>query len=189
MTRRTGYTSAPCHGCGASGLRPKDGVCQTCAGQLKAYANIVASQAESSERRVFVMKERSYALPYLQHEPRRFDASDPIRGPLHKLSMLLSEPSTTWVKSYADGVGYIDDAYLWSYGKNDSRSDWAVHRSMNPVVASVLRELQVAIRDGLKAAYADGAEQGRSLLMGLADGSITSDEFNDRAARQSGEKP
>lgn len=185
---RAGFTNAPCHGCGSIALHRKNSVCDTCRGQLTTYASIVQKQAESSESRVFAMVERSYAIPYMSYENEGNNGNqDRVRGPLLDLSMLLSEPTRAHVTTYQDGIGHIDDAYLWVYEKNRQRHEWIVHRSMNPVVASVLRKLQVGVRDALAAAHKSGAREGRNLLMSLADGSITNDEFNTRAARLDGE--
>lgn len=184
MIRRAGYTSAPCHGCGSTEPHLKDKVCSSCAKQLKTYAQIVDAQAAGEERKIMAMPERDYAIPYMRHEISGPNSESPIRGPLHGLAMLLSEPTTERISTYDNDKGhYIDDAFLWDHRDSRSRHEWLTFRAINPVAARLLRELQVAIRDGLDAAHKKGSSTGRNLLLSLADGTITNDEFNERAAR------
>ncbi|MNL58768.1 hypothetical protein D3C87_1824330 [compost metagenome] len=117
------------------------------------------------------------------HEKRTEDGKQPICAPLFQLSMLLSEPCNEFLSTYDDKKGEaIKDNLLWDYPRG-ANIDWRVVRRMNPVVVRLLRELQIGTRDSLAAAHRDGVKEGRNLLMSLADGSITNDQFNERAAR------
>lgn len=178
--KRAGYTSAPCHGCGTTALHLKDKVCSTCATNLKMFAQINEEVAATEDRVLLSMQERDYALPYMRHED-----NCEIRTPLHELSMLLSEPTTERVKTYDNAKHkHIEEAYLWDFNLGvDRRGEWSITRRINPVVARLLRQVQVACTKALERAYSEGAANGRDLLMGLASGKITNDEFNEQAAR------
>lgn len=178
--KRAGYTSAPCHGCGTTVLHPKDKVCSACATNLKMFAQINDEAAATEDRVLLSMNERDYALPYMRHENEC-----EIRTPLHELSILLSEPTTERVSTYDNKKGkHIEAAYLWDFNVGaGQRHEWAITRRINPVVARLLRQVQVACTKALERVYAEGAADGRDLLMGLASGKITNDEFNEQAAR------
>jgi|SRR5215217_355739 len=172
---RAGYTKAPCHGCGSTFGRPKDGLCQDCQAALSEAQKMAKERKAAAERGTGVVRARevAYALPYLMHEPREKDETKTIRGALLVLSNAVSTP----VLGYPGSE--VKD--LWP---GQRESSWATYRHMDPLLAKKFADLFTAIAKGMDHAYSEGAENGRNLLMGLASGKITNDEFNTTAARQ-----
>lgn len=166
---RAGYTKAPCHGCGSTFGRPKDGLCQDCSQVLREAKAAQAARAEALSRSTGVYRttQRGYAMPYVQH-----DSDSKIRNPLLEISKRLSV-HVPWNSAH-------DPQPLW-LGKQ--RYDFEEYREFEAGTAELLRQLWAAIQAALNNAHADGAESGRNLLMGLASGKITNDEFNTTAAR------
>lgn len=182
-----GCTFEPCHGCGKAPNeytgRPKDGVCAECRTALDKWAQLQKEQAAKSDERVYFTKERAYALPYLPEEVERKGRREAIREPLLRLHMLVSRPAP-------EGEHWKDlrereesgDAFTYAaVGWRDN--DFRIIRLFPVAVADALRELYAGIHDSLKAAHAKGHAEGRSLLLGLASGRITNDQFNEAAAR------
>lgn len=192
MDRRAprGYTKGPCPGCGTPTLMPKGGVCQDCSAKLAAYAQWQAEQRGKADERVYGTKERSYAFPGLHLQAKvgdKFHGTDAISEPLWRLHQLVSTPAPEgidWKEVEARGA----DAYTYDNDR-EWRNEWIQYRIFPVAVADALRDLHKGIVASLKKAEADGHERGRSLLMGLASGNITNDEFNRTAARLDEQRP
>jgi hypothetical protein len=179
-----GYTKGPCPGCGEGTIYPKGSVCQNCRADLDRMAQIREEQKAKADERVYYTKERSYAFPYLPEEADRDDQRrEAIREPLHRLHWLVSRPVPSgdyWKELQArEETG---DAFTYTEGGYRDH-DWRAVRIFPVAVADALRDLFAGIHASLERAHAEGHKKGRSLLMGLASGSITNDEFNNTAAR------
>lgn len=180
-----GHVHAPCPGCGVECVYPKGGVCDDCRGALKKWHTQEAERAAKADERVYYTKERDYGFPHLSHEVERREGVErryAIREPLLRLHALVSRPldgGTPWKALEARG----DDAYTYTRGDSFGARDWTITRLFPVAVADALRDLYAGIEDSLENAYAQGHAKGRSLLLGLASGDLTSDEFNDEAAR------
>lgn len=192
-----GHTYDPCPGCGGGPTsymgRPKDRVCDVCREALDKWAAYKANASAKADERVYVTQERDYGFPHISHEVETRDAQGHrlgygIRSPLHALHMLLSSPlaePTDWQEIKARG----DEAYTYRPSRDSGYgSGFATYRRFPVAVAEVLRELHAGIMDSMAHAHAQGANAGRNLLLSLASGRITNDQFNESAARLEGRK-
>jgi hypothetical protein len=166
-----GTTWDPCHACGDEGNRPKNSVCGKCRSIFERALRREAEVAAAGEDVIVRSCERAYAMPYLRHETARGDPSgeNPIRKPMLRLSEVISEPA----------IHATDAQDLWG----DGRYDWVTYRRMPRAAFEAMRDAYDAIGKALTAAHREGHREGRDLLLQLAAGEITNDEFNDRAAR------
>lgn len=171
-----GCTKDPCPGCGSTGLRKKDRVCQACADKLEHFDDLEKAAKERGEIKPFVLKERAYALPYLHH----IKDDKELKEKFWNLSMLLSTPT----KEHAP-YDERNPLQWWVFKPTNSMSgyDWKITRLMDAAVATTMSEIYSGVAKGLHEAHAKGFAEGRNLLMSLASGNLTTDEFNDRAAR------
>jgi hypothetical protein len=190
-----GYTLDPCPGCGEGGalkMRKRDGVCEACADAISKWRKLQAERAAKPDAVPHVLNERAHGLPYLEHEddlrPRDFHnerAREPIRYAFWELSWHLSEPTT------GDGSKWntsdLPRVFPRTNARGFDRDEWPMVRDMNPKVANLIGTAYAEVRISLVNAYRKGVQDGRNLLLSLAEGGITNDEFNSRAARMNGE--
>jgi hypothetical protein len=182
-----GWTVDPCPGCGKDHKRPKDKVCDVCEDAITKWNAHVANQAELGEEKPYAMNARAHSLPYIQFEGegRAYGHSDrePLRSRFFELSMLLSTPSdATWTDK---------PERLWPNERMKATyrmDDYLVYRNMKPAIAKLLGDLYFEVGDAVQMAHRKGVEEGKNLLLSLASGHITNDEFNTKAARLTGEK-
>lgn len=175
---RAGLTRKPCHGCGSTEQHETEKLCKTCQGALKEAKAMVEQRALQGGLKPFLTVERHYALPRLNNIDR--DIIDPLQLEMLKLSELLSTPTKEFITRSGDTI-------VWPYARNEYLS-WETTRIFDVAVVSSIRNLYKLMREAIDAAHSKGAEEGRSLLMGLASGRITNDEFNTTATRQNERK-
>lgn len=177
---RAGLSRLPCHGCGKAVLHHKDSVCDECRTALNFAATIKTEQAKEQGMVSLYHHEVPYALPVLT-----FTAP---REALHKafwtLGNVLSKNAGAFDVPQQDDPQF-NGGFLWPETfKTSSHRDWKIRRAFERNVAVALREVYRLVYESLQAEYVKGAKEGRNLLIGLASGQITSDEFNTKAARQ-----
>lgn len=178
-----GSTVEPCPGCGGDTVRKKDKVCGACAEKIEKWESYQASQSKLGETTAYAMNERAYALPYVPYETegRETSSRDPIRERFFDLSMLMSSPSEATYKDKPPS--------LWPHEQlNASRNEWRIYRDIKPEIARLLGELFYEVAITTTSAYRKGVSDGKNLLLSLASGKITNDEFNNTAARLTGKK-
>lgn len=170
--KRKGQSTQPCHGCGSTEPHWTGRVCDACAKAIKGYADIQAERAAAPDTVVMLGKERSYGLPHLHK------TGSTLRDAVQNGFLLLQNALSTPVAGYAEHQGRIFNP------RNDYReSDWDVRIRIRADHAKTLGDTYDAVRSAIDYAYADGHDNGRRLLMNLAAGTITNDEFNNQAAR------
>lgn len=176
---RPGFTKAPCHGCGSTFGRPKDALCQYCRTSFDLAKRLEKDVGDNPDRVVLDAKERSYAMPTINMPGASRDA---VRKAFHDLALLISQPTTE--HAYLREAAGIDGGALWPFRRYESRSgDWKLSRTFDRRTAEALHAVYAAVQEGAEAARAEGHKAGTNLLMQLAAGEITSDSFNERAAR------
>lgn len=174
--KRKGQSTKPCHGCGSTLPHWSDQVCDQCATAIKGYNTIMAERAAAGDMVEMIAKERSYALPHMFKCPD--DQRKEIQESILKLTNALSTPAV--------GVWTSGKAHIFDFKGQYGSSDFSTVVRIRPEHAQALGTLYEAMRQGFELAYQSGYGDGRNLLMGLASGKITSDEFNDKAARNTG---
>ena len=168
-----GYTYDPCHGCGSTDEpRPAKGVCSVCRAAL---TNHKAREAEreavgKDAPRPYRIATESHWWPYIPHDKDRG-----AQKAFHKLVFATSE--------HLDSERFGNDPRIVDPSSNSSYNNYTRdgRRMFKPSTAKALNAMFDAIHDGMEHAYAEGKEDGRSLLMGLNDGSLSMDDFERRA--------
>jgi hypothetical protein len=173
-----GYTVDPCPGCGGDEKRKKDKVCPICASKIEKWDAQQKEQAALGQLKPFYMQERDYALPYIHN----IENDDKIRNLFWRLSYLLSRPSeATWKEAEGNAV--------WPHERmNTFRNEWRIIRDMDPTIANLLGDLYFEVATATDEAHKKGVTEGKNLLLSLAGGHITNDEFNRQAARLTGQR-
>lgn len=177
--KRRGQSTQPCHGCGSTLPHWSNAVCDVCAAAIKGYNTIMTERAAVGDMVEMVSKERSYALPSIG-----YTCSSTVRDVIQKrvlqLAQWLSAPSQSFVS------GEMKQIFRFSgSGANSAQHEWRTVVRIRPEHAEAIGELHEAIGIAINEAHKNGHEAGRNLLLGLAGGHITSDQFNDKAVRNS----
>lgn len=163
-------------------MRRKTEVCNECRATLDIGRQLKEERRQSTHA-AMIMREVPHALPYLRKAPS--SNCGKVQAAFWRLSMLLSRPTDETAdmnhgpsERLGSSPGYL---YLWR-DRHDGHS-WAVTRVIDRATADALGDAYEAVKRMAEAAYADGHADGRNLLMQLASGDLTPDQFNERAAR------
>jgi hypothetical protein len=181
-----GYTVDPCPGCGKDHKRKKDKVCDECSEKIEKWDAFKATQDKLGEEVPYKLNARAYSLPSIPNDdrgmshPNREDR-EPIRNRFFELSFLLSTPSEATWKDQPPSLWPHEQLKTW-------RNEYEIFRNMKPAVAKLLGELYFEVAVGMRKAHEKGVAEGKNLLLSLAGGHLTSDEFNTQAARLTGKK-
>lgn len=167
-----GMTSKPCPGCGEPGPlkfggkgrhthRDADGVC--------AHCQVLLNEAREARRRVEAESDMvRVPCPRATHWIKFPWMTDPsIHAAFHELANVCGSKGRTMTPLF-DVM--ITDCMC---GRNEDIT-------MPKQRAEALKALYDAICLGMRGAYDQGLERGGSLLLQLADGDLSSDEFNRR---------
>lgn len=176
--KRKGQSTKPCHGCGSTLPHWSDHVCDECAKAIKGYKTIMEERAAAGDMVDMLSKERYYALPSIGYACDS-EIRDLIKRRVHQLTQWLSVPSET-VSSY----GLPQIFRFGGSGASKDEHQWQTVVRIRPEYAEAIGELYQAIGTALDQAEKRGHQEGRSLLLSLAGGHITTDEFNDKAIRK-----
>lgn len=195
-------TAKPCHGCGKAlqrAARATDQVCAECRNKLTKYDALVNARERTGEKE-YEFPSRDYGWPYFHWIGHLYgserDACDPNRGfrlVLWKVASLLGRPAIAgWTRpdgSNAEkSVKKLPDAYHAAKigGSDKSFYDHENIRLLTKEEAQAIDELDLAARRMLRAVYAQGVDDGQSLLRQIASGEMTIADFNKEALRLQG---
>lgn len=163
-------TSKPCPGCGEKPVfrRDSEKVCDTCQQLIEEAQTARARKSRRADVELVRVPFAAYAFPGMSNVwdvPR-----DTIHGNLFALVELLGSPHTgAWVQADADLVDYSEDRFNRSSPRN-----WYLPKGFAAIVA----QLYQAICDGTDYAFQKGNQKGHSLIVGLASGRTSIDDFN-----------
>lgn len=175
---RRSMTKKPCHGCQEGGSRELDRLCSKCQKQFVAGLQILdLENAEPAD--TVLVSVTSPNFPY-----RTYHSHD---GPAERVGeLLLALVKFTMPKRpNTDRYTYPKDAQpLWGEDlrRHATGSEHATYHDSDPEPALLLRQFHVEICAALEEAYRCGHRDGNGLLRGLADGSMTVDDYNDKLA-------
>lgn len=181
--RRAGISNKPCHGCGLAIPHATDSVCQFCRDKLTGYDRIMRERAAVPDTIIMVSKSVARSLPYLPRLGAFNDrgSRDDIQQGFLGIVGALSTPA-----SLIDGAPSI-----FEFNGNPSvelphefRCGVRIRRDHGELIGMTYS----AVKTAIELAYIDGHRRGRNLLNQLASGEITSDQFNNTAARVEGEQ-
>jgi len=164
-------TRKPCPGCGeVNPYRKPDKICDACHNRLLLADKLQAEmeKVEHGETLAY-LGERSY-----WNQRIRFDDSDnSLRSLLHQLLMLTKRHQVERSPYAPTGIlGKIDQA-------------GSVGIIIRKDIAETITALRNQIDASLNDAYRDGFHDGHKLLMRLAEGNISVNEFEDKIAKNS----
>jgi hypothetical protein len=192
MSRRPGYeytprgsTRKPCHGCGQAKLHAINEVCTDCYLKLQRYEELVAAvEAASAGRKQRHVQQGGptyYLPPSVPSGP--FSRHDGPREALQAAMLALAEAAGEMDRR--PGAQHLAHEFgtprLWT-AREAQRYDWyhGARRLYSPEAAAAFDALDQAIRTALNAAWAEGRNYGSSLVMQLAGGSVSVEDFNKR---------
>jgi hypothetical protein len=162
MTTRAkpGYTKAPCPGCSKEIEHPKGGVCPNCA---EAIADWNATKS--------VTQWRSYRIGYADHCSRIYDAPG-LGECLHNIAVAISAgPAIRAPSGELDEQGNRKQVMpVGSCGENQ-------RITLLPTVAELIGQAFRLSKEAVRNARIAGKKEGRNLLVGLNDGSLSMDEY------------
>lgn len=175
---------APCPGCGMPDLyRSSDKVCEACARLLKQARTINDWIERGGDKKVELVRVPAencphfypglyMGLPSWSCEDRR-----PLRAAMVRLINLVSEPlkSDCW---------HEDGAMLTNPGFKEKWEGARELRSMDAQVAQTIRDLYDAIALALVSTYNGAKREGQNVLLNLAAGHISIDDFNEQQLRK-----
>ena len=180
-------TRKPCPGCVAvKRARKADEVCAACAATLKGWKAHVESLQEQSTKGecVFVLlPERDYAWPGFYfggpraHIPGFDELRDTLLGLMHRLSHRMCEvlPEGTHPVHKAEKLFQPPDRdFPMSEGQHGW---WTVLARIYPADLELLRGLWSTVAQFVHVSYMGGREDGRNLLLEMASGEISSQDF------------
>lgn len=176
--KRRGTSTKPCHGCGSTDMHWTNQVCDECAQALREHAEMVKRRDECPDTVVMMGKAQAHALPWIP----KLDSEQckPIQAGFHALQEAMSEQC-----GYAP---YSIPRIFPTLRASSSSNDWNQTVRIRPDVAAALGSTYKAVADAVAAAHKKGHEEGRNLLAQLASGQITTDDFNNTAARVDGKQ-
>jgi len=159
----------PCPGCKeVEHYRPANEVCSECARLLKEAAWMEERLNKMADDEIVVMYgERYHWNKYIYS---RASVSRDLMKIFQRLAEAASRP-TTKRSSEVQLLGDIDP-FAQKYV--------IINKLLAETIIDLRREVQVA----LELEYKQGKKDGTSLLMGLADGSLSAQDFNDRTNRR-----
>jgi hypothetical protein len=183
MRRDEPMTRKPCPGCGelpGYGGRPRDKVCRACADKLERVDRLDAERSRDSGL-VPVIVPENWMLYEAQDAP---DESLPFdERTCARLNRAL--------RAFADAMtvetpaGFFQDSkpLPWLDGCADRhRYSGSYARMIRPTLIPVFVEIVAAIRKGMVDTHKCGRHEGSSILLQLARGSVSLDDFNKCAA-------
>ena len=174
--------------------RPKKGICEECRGLIEDGKLARASGANRKDA-VYRWTERSYAWAgyYGVWEFSRPDGggfentgSDLTEAMYALVNLLVKPPPENWLEETGDDP--IENLLETGIPIGSRRADFGRTVGMSPEVRQALDALNAAIRAVLADVYQTGREEGSNLLLKLAGGEVTTDDFNIRLQRKEREE-
>jgi hypothetical protein len=199
---RKGWSDKPCPGCGEPGFETSKGICGGCITLLGEARRARAAALVNPEEIVYATP--SYIYGYYHRGSGHYEThsqhyKDLLRKLMEQLFKVLGKEAPANTKGYynrnpATGEPFpmlFDNPYRDGARASKERAEDTTSRTrerliFRPEVADVIRELDQAIRRLVEASYEDGYIDGQSLLMQLAAGSISIEDFNKKSTGNKG---
>lgn len=169
MTR----TRKPCPACGeVCQFRPAAEVCGGCKGLLK-DGDKYRKLAKQAKNKPYGIPQSAHSLPYIKYASRGFgDDVDHQRNFQQALFSLLGDiggPLPT-------NAPWNEKPLLVGYSREYSGSATVMLRTS---VADLLRDMYEAVQGMTVHAYNEGHSRGSNMMMGLASGEVSVNDFNE----------
>ncbi len=168
----TKQTRKPCHGCGESPgpfFRAADSVCGSCKELMedgRKYRTRLDAEADVVHKS---LPHAPHSFPYIHNGYVDYKDNHPgvFQGAFYELAIRLSVPGEC-AKGRKRLVSMRDSAFDGGNTVVALPSD----------VANLLDTLYCSANDMVQAGYANGHKDGHRFVVGLADGSVSIDDFN-----------
>lgn len=174
MPTKKGYTRKPCPGCGESSYREVNSVCVSCEQALKQYWKVNEAIKEQNSNLIYVgYAPAAHWNSYIHaqgkdEEGERYGSI--IRDRFFNMLELLATPSM---------VHATPEFTLM--GKTESGTKTVL---LPRPLAEAIKNLWDILRPAFKAEYETGKKDGKNLLMGLAKGEISPNDWMEEENEQ-----
>lgn len=176
-------TRKPCPGCGRIVTREADSVCTECRFKLDGLTALLAAIEADDSCEIVIGPERNYAVDgFYEEGPLPIALHDRLKASLHQIfkvsSILSPRHQTRYWEFLIPGMAAGDPKRPMM----PMHDDWKAPAVVPTGFQAAMVELDLAIAEAFVSVYNAGLARGSNLLVSLADGEITLDEFN--AGRQ-----
>ena len=171
---KKGQTRKPCPGCGSVYWRDADKVCANCAVLIKEAlaAREKVKQETDADGYVNILIPRRFKLPWYNDYDR--DVRNGIEQAFYDLALQLGRKTV----SYSHPMPVL---YGQELGYEDSHRSEV--RNMEKSVVDLLKNLAVRTVAYASDCFNAGKRAGSSLLLNLAGGNVSVDDFNDESRK------
>jgi hypothetical protein len=172
MKARTGWTKAPCHGCGRRGDyrgREKDKLCGECQKLLAEAQELKEGLAKTGETNPYLLPWAPHAFAYIPHCNFQ-SASDEFQRHCWNLLIYLG---------ISDGDAWSSTLRPAVDGSDHGGRDRVIR--LPPVVREAINGMFQSARKATEEAFENGRRNGQSLMLGLARGEVSMERFNEEA--------
>lgn len=154
-------------------------MCQECAARLVAAIHQEEKAAQETTRVVRTIGEMSHWTPYIHHDTK----GHTLQAAFHSAALKCAEVVPEGVDNDALPGHPSWNTMPRMYGPGDSLSYRQTLRLiMAPEIAEALEHLHKAAKVALNNAYDEGVKRGRSILLNLAEGDLSINDFNGKGA-------
>ncbi len=168
-------TYKPCHGCGSTGWKSVNTLCEPCQGLIRA-GEAMKQEEEAKLEKGFVFR-LSKEWPGIYSPGMDLGARRLLEKAFEELARAVLKPLKSKKGPYSDGVIELPEhgpkVHYCSYERGATL--WAGTKR----AAKALTDLDRQIRVNLLLAHEDGKKEGSDLLMQLAKGEVTIRELTD----------
>lgn len=192
-----GYSRKPCPACGESGYFIAERICRDCQQLLKEARDHRASVDTDPEWRPYRIPHAHWPIDLYrygsgQHD-RRTDYKRVVELTLYNLMLAVGKDAPAHIKrDYSKpGLGQEYPDLIPSPHKHPNPSDHertARRLLMQPAVADLIADLVRNIREYAAENYDKGYQDGQNLLVGLASGTMSVADFNQRSVVGGGKR-
>lgn len=177
---RTPRKRKPCPGCNqVDQRRPADQVCHECQQLIKEALARRAELQRTKEAEPAKLPHSAHCLPYIPNVDG--DERDVIQRFVFGLVKMVGTP-TKWNAKWFPPQTYSRTGYIIE-GKSGCDSGGTTYWLVPRGLVKMLQDLYAAILAGSANAYAEGFSNGHNLILGLATGETSIDDFNEQSAQ------
>lgn len=161
-------TRKPCPGCHEERDRNSDEVCEDCKKLLQEAIDARARKNRRADTEIVGVPFAAHGFPYIHRIGS--DLNTEVRESFFALAELLgSEITERFFGAKTSMVDLSEDRF-----NNSSPHPWYLPKGL----AAITTRLYAAITRGAEVAYEEGKTEGHQLIVGLATGRTSIDEFN-----------
>lgn len=173
-------TKKPCPGC--KEIKPDrkaDEVCYDCQCELRLAKQAAAAYAETMKEQIVVAFGRApywnHYLPIPTPQTGNRELARDLQKVLHDLALAITNPTVdVWDRNAPHLLG--EDSTPWQ--------SQLYYRYCSPETLKAMQDLRAILDEIVTSAYVAGKEDGRKLLVSLAQGDLTIDQYQHEISRK-----